>query len=130
MKEYFGVGLKYLAGAGSASRPDGVWYGTGVFSTMMLAAVFLPTIEASSFEPICHVGFPMGDLEKDKERLKEAWKTLYNEDIRATAVDEAMAKLDGVVEFYYWIKPYFLDGSVDQAAASRTLDKWSVTVRG
>lgn len=142
ISEYFGVGLKYSVGAASASRTDGIWYGTEAVATMMLAAIFMPSVEASSFEPIVHVGFPMGDRDKDLDRLKDAWKTLYNER-PAGVVDEAMEKLGGIVDFFYWLRPFFLGSAVpgngvgpeqsgtgQVGSSTRTLDKWSVTVRG
>lgn len=121
-EEYLGVGVRYLGGA-NASGP--------VFGLLMLAAITIPGLPPNSFDQIVKHGLTGVSEAKDKERLKEAMKILFNSPVKPAVIDEAITKADGVIEFYWWLRPFFLGTQrpiADAAADERVLGHWNVRV--
>lgn len=94
------------AGAGEAAQaPTAVavvltYLSSGAKARQVIAAVDV-RVEGDA-AGICAVGLPHGTLEKDRERLHEAAKSIYNNDtIPRKEVDEIVAQVARLVDVYY-----------------------------
>lgn len=105
-KEYLGVGIKYLAGAGQSA----------VFSTAMLVGILVPGLDASdtTLAGITKVGLQGNNVERDRELIHDACRSLRNVINKESVIEEIGTKSEALADFYWAIKGHFIDGAVTE----------------
>ena len=111
-KDWLGIGIKYVIGIGPPP-------------TVMLAGVLVHGLEANdtTLASIAKVGFQGGELTKDREMIHDACRVLRNVIAKDSVVEEIGTKAEALADFYWWLKPYLLDGVVAERQEYR-LGEW------
>lgn len=112
-KEFLGVGIKYLTGSGAAAS---------TFSTAMLAGIHVLGLPEgdTTLTNIIKVGFQgNGDITKDKDLLHDACRTLRNVIGKESTVEDIGTRAEALCDFYYWLKPILMAGSVNERTEQR-----------